>query len=348
MKISSIQFFRGFAALLVVFHHIMQQFYGFERTNAIGDFFSDFGHFGVDIFFVISGFIMAYTLHGREITGIYFLKNRLIRILPAYYFFTLLFLLLTFNNIDSSAYYANIESILLSLAFFPHENPAPFLGVYPALSVGWTLNVEMFFYLILTIFISFRLQIKHVLIATSALLLASPVVFLIFNLDVYKGVAGNFRLFEFVAGIAIAYVYLNFRVEFYSKRLQSIILTVMLALLYIPIPQVLMDILMSSSLIYFALVYNTILTKFKYVNKLGGYLGNLSYSIYLSHPIVLTLFIKYVDFKSLPFFEKSLMLILVVTSIICISHLSFIFIEKKLSGFIKNFTFNNYTQKTSL
>lgn len=348
MKINSIQFFRGFAALLVVFHHIMQQFYGFERTNAIGDFFSDFGHFGVDIFFVISGFIMTYTLHGKKVSGIYFLKNRLVRILPAYYIFTLLFLLLTFSNIDSSAYYATIQSVLLSLAFFPHENPAPFLGVYPTLSVGWTLNVEMFFYLVLTVFISIKLRLNQVLVATSCLLLAFPVLFLVLNLDVYKGVAGNWRLFEFVAGIAIAYIYLNFRVAFYSKRLQSLILTVMLTLLYIPIPQVLIDILMSSSLIYFALVYNTILTKFKYFNKLGGYFGNLSYSIYLSHPIVLTLFIKYVDFRMLTFFEKSFILILVVLSIVYISHFSFIFIEKKLSNFFKNFTLNNYTQKTSL
>jgi peptidoglycan/LPS O-acetylase OafA/YrhL len=39
----SIQFMRGGAALLVVFHHFMQVFYDFQRTNPVGNFLTDFG-----------------------------------------------------------------------------------------------------------------------------------------------------------------------------------------------------------------------------------------------------------------------------------------------------------------
>mgnify|MGYP000678130723 CR=1 FL=1 len=348
MKINSIQFMRGAAALLVVFHHVMQQFYGFERTNPIGNFFSDYGHFGVDVFFVISGFIMAYTLHGKKITGASFIKNRVIRILPAYYIFSLIFLLFTFNNPNSGAYYATFESILLSLFFIPHENPSPLLGMYPLLSVGWTLNVEMFFYLILTLFISFKLTLNQILISTCSVLFLLPVLFFVFNFNVYESVAGNWRLLEFLAGIAIAFVYLNLPVVFYSKLLQLGILTVMLTLLYLSMPQLLLDITTAATVIYFALVFNKQLSKSKAFNKFGSYLGNLSYSIYLSHPIILTLFITYIDFKSYSVVERGFLLAFVISLILYISHLSFIMIEQRLSILLKNNFFNSEVQQKAL
>ena len=55
----SIQILRGGTALAVVLHHFMQVFYGFERTNAYGNFLSDFGGWGVDVFFVISGYLIT-------------------------------------------------------------------------------------------------------------------------------------------------------------------------------------------------------------------------------------------------------------------------------------------------
>ncbi|EPM6963361.1 acyltransferase family protein [Vibrio alginolyticus] len=58
MRIQSLQVLRGVAAWAVVYHHYMQIFYNFESSNYIGEIFSQRGGFGVDLFFVLSGFVM--------------------------------------------------------------------------------------------------------------------------------------------------------------------------------------------------------------------------------------------------------------------------------------------------
>src|SRR5687767_4907064 len=80
-SIDNIQVLRAVAALLVVFVHLD----GFLRVLGL----RPFGHGGVDLFFVISGFIMVYTTRGRPITPAAFLLNRITRIAPIYWLITL-------------------------------------------------------------------------------------------------------------------------------------------------------------------------------------------------------------------------------------------------------------------
>lgn len=60
MKIVSIDVFRGFAALAVVIHHAAQSTSAFIGNLPIGLHILNFGKYGVDFFFVLSGFIMMY------------------------------------------------------------------------------------------------------------------------------------------------------------------------------------------------------------------------------------------------------------------------------------------------
>ena len=71
LHFDSIQALRGLAALFVVFQHVR---------------FLNFGAFGVDIFFCISGFMIMFT---TEKSTKYFFRKRLVRILPLYYLMTL-------------------------------------------------------------------------------------------------------------------------------------------------------------------------------------------------------------------------------------------------------------------
>lgn len=333
MKINSLQIFRGGAALLVLFHHIMQQFYGFERTNALGDFFSDYGHIGVDIFFVISGFIMTFSLYNRNVTAIQFIRNRIVRIVPAYYIFTFLFLLFTINDESSSAYYSTIKSVLLSLIFIPHENPAPFLGVYPTLTVGWTLNVEVFFYLILAIFIGFKFKLSTVLLATSTILLVFPILYRVLDLEFYKEVIGNLRLVEFVSGIIICCLYLKYQRVVMSSIVRLLCVFAIMIAIFIDIPQLVTDIIVSSFLILLALSVEEKIKNSNLFVNIGTYLGNISYSIYLSHPLVLTLFIYNFNFSHMSDFERACSILLVFILTVVVSHVSYIYIENRISGF---------------
>jgi peptidoglycan/LPS O-acetylase OafA/YrhL len=163
MKLSSIQILRGFAAMLVVFYHIraleISTFAdpSIEKDALIQGFVSN-GYGGVDLFFVISGFIMVHVT-GSDPTGprtsLDFLFARMARIYPLWWICAGTMTLLL-------ALYA----ILLGPAgpngsFVPHAEATPgfflksfFLlpqATHPVLGVGWTLTHEVYFYFVFAI-----------------------------------------------------------------------------------------------------------------------------------------------------------------------------------------------------
>lgn len=137
--ILSIQFLRFLAAALVVLTHVR-----IEIDKSVPESIVSFGDFGVDIFFVISGFIMS---HITQRDSAYFLTRRLIRIVPLYWAFTLLLSAITFvlPELFNSARF-DPGHILASLLFLPYWTEAA--GFKPILLLGWTLNFEMYFYVL--------------------------------------------------------------------------------------------------------------------------------------------------------------------------------------------------------
>ncbi|MET0519910.1 MAG: acyltransferase, partial [Burkholderiaceae bacterium] len=107
------------------------------------------GSHGVDLFFVISGFIMVYTTYGRATEPGRFLLRRFLRIAPLYWLVTLAILLiaLLLPQLLKSTVIVPAH-VLASLAFVPMQSPA-FPGyLWPLLVPGWTLNYEMAFYVL--------------------------------------------------------------------------------------------------------------------------------------------------------------------------------------------------------
>jgi peptidoglycan/LPS O-acetylase OafA/YrhL len=137
-RINNVQALRGFAALLVVLGHSGYALPGMEA----------FGTFGVDIFFVISGFIMAMIVDRNPEK---FFARRLIRILPLYWTATVgVFLLAAWRPEWMIHTRANFEELALSLLFIPFFKNGTHVAS-PVLFVGWTLNYEMFFYVTLAL-----------------------------------------------------------------------------------------------------------------------------------------------------------------------------------------------------
>jgi len=149
-KFDGIQSLRFVAALLVVVTH--STFYAGERLDGSIETWS-FGTVGVDIFFVISGFVMVIStggLAGTKDGWKYFGMRRLVRIVPMYWIATTI-KLLTLIALPSAILHAQLDpgKTVLSYLFLPSRN---FEGrVEPLLGVGWTLTFEMFFYLVFTI-----------------------------------------------------------------------------------------------------------------------------------------------------------------------------------------------------
>lgn len=150
----TLQALRALAACAVVLFHALD---AAERYTglALGPLavFELIGSAGVDLFFVISGFVMIYTtraLPKSPASASYFMMRRVVRIVPLYWLLSLLmaFLLLAlpqaFNRLEFQP-----AHLAASLFFIPWPNN---LGEpFPILGVGWSLNYEMFFYVIMAL-----------------------------------------------------------------------------------------------------------------------------------------------------------------------------------------------------
>jgi exopolysaccharide production protein ExoZ len=147
-KNDTIQALRFFAALTVVFDHIIY----FASSESHKTLVHVDGRFGVDIFFVISGFIMisiaSRPWHWTE-TPQSFAWKRFSRIVPLYWIATVLYgaLRMAPDLIKHGEFKGwPLQDWLKSLLFFPYRNDVTHL--MPILGVGWTLNLEVFFYAI--------------------------------------------------------------------------------------------------------------------------------------------------------------------------------------------------------
>lgn len=155
----SIQYLRFFAAAaVVVFHEFM------------GDWYFYLGQHGVDVFFVISGFIMVSMTAGRRVGAATFALDRLTRIAPPYWVATVAALVLAVAGVHVLGLTTDPVVLVRSLLFVPVSNSG---GVYPLLYVGWTLNYEMFFYAVfaLTLLLPERGQLITLAAAFASLVL---------------------------------------------------------------------------------------------------------------------------------------------------------------------------------
>ena len=206
--VPSIQVLRAIAAWSVVLCHYNQVFFDWDMSGSfLGLKFAylskNYGPLGVDIFFVISGFIIFLSGEKAKSAKQFFL-NRATRIIPPYWFFTFVLLALVtfFPEANKTEIYWTGESILKSLFFVPHENPSPDLGRFPFLTVGWTLNYEVMFYLSCSVLlVIFR---KWWFIPMLALLMFGKTLWIV---DVFAYFFHSYYIREFGWGMLIALAY---------------------------------------------------------------------------------------------------------------------------------------------
>ncbi len=286
-SIEGIQYLRGIAALMVVFFHSRSYF---SEVPA----WSHVGARGVDIFFVISGFIMAYTTRHAGAwpavnDALEFLTKRIIRIVPMYW----IALLWTsraywFHWItgptplfDAASLTPEMKSIFMDFLFIPHlsidEDEQG--EVFPILIQGWTLNYEMFFYLL------FGVALLH---ARSRLLTSSAVLVVLFIIgktfkfhDVPSLFYTSGSLIQFVIGIVIYEVYMKTRTMTISPRAVVVFLVFGSMLLFSGSKvndKLVMGI--AAGLIVWASIHAFTHLRVRSLRILG----DASYAIYLFHP----------------------------------------------------------------
>lgn len=200
LKFNCIQALRACAANLVLLAHlsVIEIKYG-HGVTVLPDWIGFGGAAGVNLFFIISGFVMA--LVARDARWTNFIGARVIRIYPIYWFYTSLVLvvfLIRPEMVNQS--FAHPPSILKSYLLWPED-------VLPLLAVGWTLIHEMYFYIVMTMIIAFAVPLRIALPFWALAVLAVPLL-----LDVSSPVAAivfHPMTLEFIAGAAIGLAVLN-------------------------------------------------------------------------------------------------------------------------------------------
>jgi exopolysaccharide production protein ExoZ len=186
-KLLSIQYLRAIAALLVVFHHAHNN--ALWLYNPLASYGADAR--GVDIFFVISGFVM-FTAARDESPGT-FISRRLIRIVPLYWLATLAFVLLSAQVSGST--------LIRSLFFIPSYNPFYIGEIWPILIPGWTLNYEVFFYAIFALALFSRRLIMVLVAVIGSLVIVGP---LYLSTNALWLTYTSPMLLEFLGGVVLA------------------------------------------------------------------------------------------------------------------------------------------------
>ncbi|MFS8115235.1 acyltransferase [Rhizobium jaguaris] len=199
-QIKSIQYLRAVAAISVVFFHVSETYdLGFK-----------IGASGVDIFFVISGFIMWVTTQGKLTTPQEFMSRRISRIVPVYWIATIVTVVmiimkpLFFFEADPSA-----TNFVGSLFFLPLIKDD---ALHPIVVQGWTLSYEMFFYLIFCISLLLSEFGRFCFLLMALVLIVAVHSQMPFS---YARVFTAPMILEFAAGVIIGRLWTsNFRIPF--------------------------------------------------------------------------------------------------------------------------------------
>jgi len=307
--IKSIQYLRGLAALMVVFYHFRHYLNGVYVEKDLGNLLFDQGAFGVDLFFIISGFIICYATRRREAHPLvsYALK-RVFRIYPL-----LIASVLAFYFLLGADGFSLVRSLIPLHADYTDEGP--FFG-YNMLVPAWTLTYEISFYLLFLV--GLAVSHRHRKFFTAGLIVLSFVLLQLWlngriELSAYEnyGFAGNWperaalailsspMILEFVYGIALYTLY---------RRLPQVPERARRGLGWVLLGAVALSVLG-----YFSPAFNghgptnwgvpsllLVLSLLLY-ERIHGlpdcqwlfFLGNISYSLYLTHIVVLKVISTY-------------------------------------------------------
>lgn len=339
-KIDALQVIRGYAAILVALCHIWND--GWLPGTLV-----ELGGFGVDIFFVLSGFIMCLTVKlntGSNFRNAkYFMEKRISRIYPVYIICAIPVILFVTKAEGVKDLYFYIGNLLLLPTFI--GDPAYKLALAP----GWSLTYEMFFYLVFSIVLLFSANRKKLLFTVFFILTGGVLLVYLLNIQGeqlnwvnFSYMIGDARLLNFASGIVCYYLYMHFRgkIDFHINTgivLLLIISFITAVLIYLKLPHFVSRGLPAIAIIIvFSLIDNTSLSS-PGIRKIV-FLGDASYSIYLIH-----YYFTFFKFKALELVDYSTSMnavllntvdIVMFISSVVAGCLFYAFVEKPIVNFV--------------
>lgn len=136
MRLEQLTFTRFLAAIAIVIFHYGQHISLFN--NKYVAFIFEQANFGVSYFFILSGFVMIIAYYNKSVSFLQFIKNRLARIYPLYFFAITMVLFINHFRIE------NYQDLVLNILMLQTWVPFKALTINPP---GWSLSVELIFYI---------------------------------------------------------------------------------------------------------------------------------------------------------------------------------------------------------
>ncbi|MBS7566814.1 acyltransferase [Mucilaginibacter sp. Bleaf8] len=344
--IESLQVLRAFAAISVMgLHgtHIMHMRLGFHFWDEI----FNGGCSGVDVFFVISGFIILHTSTGKGFKPLAFLKRRFLRIYPLYWIVTLLLVIAyQVTPVNNQPYKESASAILGSLSLLPQN--------FYVIGTAWTLTYEVMFY---TVFALACAVSKRCLLATLSVW-GTIILALYFSgvhtSSVFVGTLINPIILEFFFGCALAWIYHQVK-EFKYAILLTTVGFVLFCMDWVwywyaknhdatafssYISRVYLFGIPAALLVGGAVYYK------RPVSSLLVAVGNSSYSLYLIHGTVISTIIKFLFlFKAQSYFANNIGAVIILLLTIGISYVFYYFIERPIVNLFKPWNKRNPMQQ---
>lgn len=325
-----LQVLRGIAVIFVFFFHLKIPFF----SN---------GFLGVDIFFILSGFLMAHLY--SEYGALEFYKRRLRRILPAYFVtiaITTLVVALIAVPADADQRFERFWFDIMGVSNVAFWNVEGYFGpryFKPLLNL-WSLSVELQFYIIVPFL--FPLLKKRIFLLVSLIIISLSISILIFSISEKTSFfMMPLRIWEFLLGTLVAWYPINSKLKYNQKIvIYSLLIIFFLIIFFYPSNTgyennyiyghpglaALLIVLITALIIYFSM--ESILNQNNVIIKILSCVGDYSYSIYLVHFPVIIL-INYSIFGGTKIGYNSLnhlLLAVLITSLF--SYLMFNYVEK--------------------
>ncbi|WP_157217606.1 acyltransferase family protein [Flavisphingomonas formosensis] len=273
-QLVSIQCLRGVAALLVLFHHVR------IPTNWLFDPLEPFrfGTGGVDLFFVVSGFIMIIAAREESVGG--FVVRRVVRIVPLYWLATFAYIAVLMLLRPWADAPLSTGTVVRSLLFIPYYRQ-DFAVPTPILVPGWTLNFEMAFYAVFAVGLACR---RPLLVAGAILVILIGVGVLLHDKGPMAAVWTSPLLSRFLGGMLLGQLHLSVGLRRFGLLLP--IGAVGLLVCAMPLAARIDHLALLRGLSAIAVVAGAVALEDRFaahVPQLPKQLGDASYSLYLSH-----------------------------------------------------------------
>tara|TARA_R110002126_G_scaffold108149_4_gene243966 strand:+ start:13 stop:1065 length:1053 start_codon:yes stop_codon:yes gene_type:complete len=302
-RVDSLDYLRGLMAFLIMlYHYFSWHYYGFDSK----DFMGRIGVYGVSMFYILSGLTLYIVYKEKLFLNGYwqYFKRRILRIYPLLILITLLTIFLLKNYIYVLTTARPLESLLLNISgIFGFVEPKRYIA-----TGAWSIGNELVFYVFFPVILILTKWKNYMLFVFFAISLVIGCYFAYFIIDTDVSLSKNWeayinpfnQIFLFIGGMVIAEI-------FYFGRLKSLawpnflILLFLLLFIFYPANGDRVNIISNANRFIFSFCCFFIVISFlkskiiltKWVSFPFKTLGDISYTLYLLHPLVYYTLLKY-------------------------------------------------------